>query len=104
MRVIDDSPLRSYIVGPVSKELLTMTVARAITPNKEWDVEMLMNWLPLEFVNEIRALPLSSQAPLEDAIYWVGTSGGSFTTKSAFQLQQRHCSQDTSPISSWKWI
>ncbi|GKV16725.1 hypothetical protein SLEP1_g27324 [Rubroshorea leprosula] len=74
---VGDSPLRSYIVGPISEEFLTMTVARAITPNKEWDVEMLMNWLPVEVVNEIRALPLSSQAPLEDAIYWVGTSDAS---------------------------
>ncbi|EOX99578.1 Uncharacterized protein TCM_008287 [Theobroma cacao] len=52
--------------------------------NNEWDVDKLNTMLPEEMVVEILKIPFNTSST--DVAYWVPTSDGDFTTKSAWEI------------------
>ncbi|GKV52575.1 hypothetical protein SLEP1_g59152 [Rubroshorea leprosula] len=101
---VGDLPLRCHLVGPLDRDSLSWTVSHVISTSRDWKVEVLLELLPLEVVEEIRAIPLASQAEVCDTLYWAGTTDGNFTTKSAFSLIQRSHHQIVFPSFNWRWI
>ncbi|GLT29235.1 hypothetical protein SLA2020_041140 [Shorea laevis] len=84
--------------------LPSLMVADVITPEGEWDLNLLSNLFPAETVDVIRAIPLTRNAQLQDNMFWTGSMDGSLMVKSAYQLIQAQWNLANPLIDSWRWI
>ncbi|GLT40778.1 hypothetical protein SLA2020_148880 [Shorea laevis] len=68
--------------------LSPLLVSETINSNREWNLELLHELVPVETVEKIRAIPLSQNSQLQDGVFWASSMDGLFTVNSAYQLVQ----------------
>ncbi|GLT74663.1 hypothetical protein SLA2020_464490 [Shorea laevis] len=101
---VASSPLSQFLTGSWSPEALHMRVSEAIKEGQQWNHELLHYLLPPPQVEEILAIPLSSEDCLQDKIIWKANAAGSFSVASAYHLIQDN--KPALPLQDrrWKWI
>ena len=66
----------------------TISVRDVLNTSGDWNLNFLMDNLPVDIVNQILALPTPSDFDGPDIVGWGGTNTLQFTVQSAYNLQQ----------------
>ena len=102
-RCIEDSPLRTYVQGPLSLSKSSLRVCDVIGSGCVWHLGGLTLLLPTPVVDAIRATYVCSLSPKEDCLAW-DSNKGDFSTKLALQLANKHSDVSSSILSDPSWI
>ena len=70
--------------------------------SRSWDRNKLVECFDDETVNQVMLIPLS-QFPQDDKLIWFPSRSGSFSTKTAFWIDQQPRFDNTGPFSKPEW-
>lgn len=78
--------LQEVVVGQIPEEDRSLMIEAFVNDSGQWCMEKFEHLLPSEVVMEIVAVMVVPSHDMEDSTCWAGTSNGSFSTKSAYEL------------------
>lgn len=107
----NDNLLASGQSVPLKKNAYVTMVNELITPDHEWDINLITSNLSSARANEVLKTPISWTSPL-DKLFWPNSTNGSYSVKSGYniimELSHMPCTGPSSstglPFEIWNWI
>lgn len=97
--------LSSYSLTTISEEDANLALSHFTTYSGEWNWDIFEDLLPNDIVQKLQNFPPPSALNHDDDYKWGATPDVSFTTKSAYLIQQTTNSNNNNLIFNliWKW-
>ena len=99
---VGNCPLRNLVHGPLTQEEETFKVCDLVSDGGLWDLGKLSISIPVDIIQLIKGIHLSSFSPKSDSIVW-DDPGGQFLLSNAYQLALGNSDANLPPISA-RWI
>ncbi|GLT59278.1 hypothetical protein SLA2020_321070 [Shorea laevis] len=93
--------INSMIYGPHKPDSSHITVKDALLPSGEWNWDLIAYSLPIDIVNNLKAIPLQYSNLGVDTFTWGFSSNGLFKSKSAYYLAKN---LPLHSDCSWSWV
>ncbi|XP_019158195.1 PREDICTED: uncharacterized protein LOC109154910 [Ipomoea nil] len=97
---VSDKPIGLGATVNIPNHLCNVKVSEFITQQRTWDVNRLLDFLPPDLVNQIRAIPIPIDDTTEDKLTWPDKTIGTFSVLSAFKHIAGHSTEEE----SWDWM
>ncbi|KAK5817857.1 hypothetical protein PVK06_022785 [Gossypium arboreum] len=75
--------------------LVRTKVKDMVTEEGAWNLEAFRDWLPEEIVRKIASIPPPHPQADPDKFFWIYTSNGGFSVKSAYRMENGRMSRNS---------
>uniref|UniRef100_A0A2N9FS20 CCHC-type domain-containing protein n=1 Tax=Fagus sylvatica TaxID=28930 RepID=A0A2N9FS20_FAGSY len=96
---VGNCPLRNLVHGPLTQEDESFKVCDLVSDGGLWDLGKLSISIPVDIIQLIKGIHLSSFSPKSDSIVW-DDPGGQFLLSNAYQLALGNSDANLPPISA----